>query len=354
MSSDISSLLKKWNGELLIQHYDKESASWILIAIHSTIMGPATGGTRLMHYKHAQAAVNDVMKLSAGMTLKFAAMNFPRGGGKAVIMPTRFLSSEKRKKLMKNYGLLLQQLNGLFYTGPDVGTSSADMDIIGEIAPKYVFSRSQQHGGAGSSSIPTAIGVYHAIKKTSLFIWDTQQLNNKRILVQGIGGVGKALLPLLLSDGAKVYIADTNNDVLLKAIQKYPVTAVNSENVNSFDCDIFSPCALGGTLSPKTISQMKCKAVVGAANNQLSSQAALYSFQKKSILYAPDFVVNSGGAVAITGVEAMGWNENEVKIALDNIGNTVFNVFNIARQNNITSEQAARELAKTNLETFKK
>ncbi len=345
----MTSELTNWDGELLISKYDSITGSWIFIAIHSTKLGPATGGTRMMQYNSQDDAIQDVLQLAKGMTLKFALANFPRGGGKAVIAIKGKLPVQDRIDLLRRYGKLILQLNGLFYSGADIGTSSTDMDIISETAAPFIFSRTPENGGAGSSAKATAYGVLVAIESTMAYMNNDSSLKNKTILVQGAGKVGEQLINLLRHEEAIIYFSDTDEVIAKKMCQNDAVIFVHPNNVYETNCDVFAPCALGGILNNQTIPLLKCRAVVGAANNQLAAAGDALLLKQHNILYAPDFAVNVGGALAITGMETMGWTEQKAMQEVGKIYNTLQKIYIYAEQFNITTEEAALKLATQNI-----
>jgi glutamate dehydrogenase/leucine dehydrogenase len=208
----IESMIREWDGETVIVRFDPPTGAWILIAIHSSRLGPSTGGTRMKHYPHLKAALEDVLKLSAGMTYKFAVPGFARGGGKAVISIPEDLKPKPRTGLLRRYGELVHQLGGYFYTGPDIGTSPEDMDTIAETGAPYVFSRTPAAGGAGSSGPFTALGVFTGIQAACGHVFGDSSLKGRRVLVQGAGSVGTELIELLGDDGATILFSEIDEE----------------------------------------------------------------------------------------------------------------------------------------------
>lgn len=337
-------MIKEWAGEEVIIRFDQPTGAWIFIAIHSTKLGPATGGTRMRHYSDWQAALTDVLQLSAGMTNKFAVAGFPRGGGKAVIALPPDFDSTARADLLRRYGALIQQLGGLYYTGPDVGTTSEDMDIIAEHGAPFVHSCSQLNGGAGSSGPATALGVFAAMEATCQQLFGTPSLFGRRIIVQGTGSVGGTLLGLLASAEAEVWFSEAEPGTRDYFQHGLGLRCLTEGEVYETDCDIFAPCALGGVLNEETIPRLQCRAVAGAANNQLATAADAERLHARGILYAPDFAINSGGAIAITGLEALGWPAERADSEVRHIGQTLARIYALAAAEDITTEAAARRL----------
>lgn len=341
----MESLLTAWSGETVILRPDRPTRSWIVIAIHSSRLGPATGGTRLQSYPDLTAAVADALRLAEGMTLKYAVAGFPRGGGKAVIAVESPLAPAARAGLLRRYGALIQSLHGLFATGPDLGTSSADMDVIAETGAPYVFSRTPARGGAGGSGPATALGVLSAIEATCRWLFGDATLQGRHVLVQGAGSAGAPLIDLLLEAGATVSVSDVDPDRVRRCRDERGLRVVPPGEVYDTPCDIFAPCALGGVLDEHTIPRLQARAVVGAANNQLASPADAERLRARGILYAPDYAVNIGGAMAITGIEAMGWSVEQAAAEVRRVGATLTRIFELARDEGITPDAAARRLA---------
>jgi leucine dehydrogenase len=346
----IETLLSEWDGEELILRYDRPTGAWILIAIHSSRLGPPTGGTRMKHYPSFEEAVRDALRLAKGMTYKFAVPGFPRGGAKTVIYLPKDFDAKSRPDLLRRYGVLIHQLGGLFYTGPDVGTSSADMDIIAETGDPYVFSRTPAKGGAGSSGPATALGVFTGIQVACEHLFGNGSLKGQKVLVQGVGGVGETLTKHLTSARAEVFFSEVDEELIQRFRDELGFQFIPPEEVYGVSCDVFAPCALGGILNADTIPLLKCKIIVGGANNQLATPQDADRLVSKGILYVPDYVVNIGGAMAITGIESMGWSQAKAE---ENVAKSVRNalkrIFEIMVQEDITSEAAATRLAEERL-----
>ncbi|MBD3233851.1 MAG: leucine dehydrogenase, partial [candidate division Zixibacteria bacterium] len=328
---------------------DHPTGAWIIIAIHSTRLGPGTGGTRMQTYSDFNAALQDTLRLSESMTYKFAIPDMPYGGAKAVIAVPHTLDTPFRSELLKRYGKLIKQLGGLYLTGPDVGTSAEDMDIISETGNPYVFSRTPSAGGSGSSGPYTALGVFAAIQTACEFLFGSNSLHNRSVLVQGAGSVGRTLISHLQQAGAEIYFNDINTDIITR-LENQGLHFIPSEQIYSTECDIFSPCALGGVLNAETIPQLNCRAIVGGANNQLTEPADADKLRDRNILYAPDYVVNIGGAMAILGLEVQGWTIKQAEAEVSaNIKRALKQVLALSAKENITTEDAARRIAKKRL-----
>jgi len=346
----METLIKAWDGEAVTIKYDRSSGAWIIIAIHSTRLGPATGGTRLKQYPDLDSALEDALRLSAGMTYKFAVPGLDRGGGKAVLSVPADLESASRLELLRRYGRLVHQLGGLFYTGPDVGTSSADMDVIAETGAPYVFSRSPAAGGAGSPGPYTALGVFSGIQTAWEHISGSDSLDRCRVLVQGTGSVGSRLIKLLLEAGAEVLFSEVDEGAVHRFRDELGLHFVEADVVYETACDVFAPCALGGVLNVQTIPKLRCQAVVGGANNQLRVPEDGDALLDRGILYGPDYVVNVGGAMAITGIETQGWPpEDAGQRVVATVRSTLNRIFEVSGAEGITTEAAARMMAEEHL-----
>jgi leucine dehydrogenase len=346
----MESLLKEWNGETTIIRYDQPTGAWIFIAIFSTRLGPAGGGTRMKPYPDVQSALQDALRLAEGMTYKFALSGMSFGGGKTVIAIPDDFDPQSRHALLRRYGEMIQKLGGLFYTGPDVGISSTDMDIISETGTPYVFGRTPEAGGAGSSGPATALGVFSGMQIACQHVFGERSLNGRRVLVQGAGSVGGALIEYLRSSGADVLFSDVEEGSICRFRDEFQLQCISAENIYSEECDIFAPCALGGVLNAETIPQLKCRVVAGGANNQLAEPEDADRLKDRGILYAPDYVINVGGAMFLVGMETQDWTqehmENEVT---DGIQSVLQQIFELAATKGITTEAAARQVAEKRL-----
>ena len=342
-------LLKQWDGEEVIIRYDRPSGAWIVIAIHNTRCGTATGGTRMQPYPDLQTAVQDALKLAEGMSYKYAVANFPRGGGKAVIFLPHDFDKQQRPELLKRYGSLVHQLGGLFETGPDVGTSPDDMNIIAETGDPYIFCRTPEMGGAGDSGPATAFGVYNGIMAVCKHLFGNTAVEQKRILVQGAGSVGGPLIELLIKDGADVMFSDLDPETVRLLEDKKGLKFIHPDKIWDTPCDIFAPCALGGILNKDSIPRLKCLAVAGGANNQLAEPADAERLWGRQILYAPDYAINIGGAMAIIGMETMGWSRKEADKNVSSVQQTLEHIFATARTEGINTDAAARRIARERL-----
>jgi valine dehydrogenase (NAD+) len=284
---------------------DKQTGLRAIIAIYSTALGPALGGTRFYPYRTEQDAIDDVLELSRAMAYKNAMAGLDHGGGKAVIWgdPDQI----KTEALLRAYGRFVHSLGGRYYTACDVGTYVADMDIVARETP-FVTGRSIANGGAGDSSVLTAWGVFQGMRAAAEHTWGEPSLRGRRVGIAGLGKVGKYLIGHLLEDGAAVVGTDVNEQALAWVRKNHPEVDLVADTATliTSDIDVYAPCALGGALDDATVPVLRAKVVVGAANNQLAHPGIEKVLQERGILYAPDYVVNAGGVIQVA--DEIGWD----------------------------------------------
>jgi leucine dehydrogenase len=346
--STFEELLESWNGEQAVIHRDRESGGWIFICMHSTQLGPAAGGTRLKVYDTPADGLQDAMRLSAGMTAKLAVADLGLGGGKAVLAMPKIPDGGERSALLHRYGDIVASLGGGFITSSDVGTGESDMDVIAE-RTEHVFGRSQAKGGAGDPGPFTAVGVFHGIKASLAHVFGSGDLSGRKVLVQGVGSVGAALAELLGRDGATVLVADVDAKRAETIASSVGGSAVEADQAIGTECDVYAPCALGATLSVESVTQLRCRIVAGSANNQLAEPEAADLLRAAGVLYAPDYVINAGGAIAINFLELNSRTQAEVDAALAKIGDTLTEIYARADAEGITTAAAADALAASRL-----
>lgn len=320
---------------------DEPSGLRTIVAIHDTTLGPALGGTRFHGYPSDDEALADVLRLSRSMTLKAAAAGLDLGGGKAVIVgdPKR----DRSERLLRAYGRFVEALGGRYITAEDVGTSSDDMAIVAR-ETRWVAGLPRSHGGSGDPSPFTARGVLAAMRTVAESLWGRPDLTGRRVAVQGVGKVGGALARDLVAAGAEVVVADVDPEAVERVVERLGVKAVDPDEVLELDCDLLAPCALGGVLSTETIPRLRCAAVVGSANDQLSDDVDALRLVERGILYAPDFVVNAGGMINIA-VELDGYSEERATDLVDRIGERLRAVLDEAEARGVDPHRAAVELA---------
>ena len=337
-------LLRQWDGEEVVVRHDRETGTWIFVCVHSTTLGPAMGGTRLKEYASPAEALEDGLRLASGMTRKLAVAGLPCGGGKAVLAVPEVFAGEARRALFERYGDLIQALGGTYVTGPDVNTGEADMDTIGSRTP-HVFCRSAANGGSGDPSIHTALGTFHGIRAALRHVFGDDAVIGRRVLVQGTGSVGAKLTGLLLDAGAVVLVSDVDAE----RARATGAETVPPDEALGLECDVYAPCALGATLNAESIPGLRCRIVAGAANNQLAAPEDGERLRAAGILYAPDFVLNAGGAMHGIGLEQLGWDAAELDRRVEGIGDTLTRIFEAAERDGITTDEAAERLASERL-----
>jgi leucine dehydrogenase len=340
---DFEHLLADWDGEHAVVRHDAESGAWMFVCVHSTALGPACGGTRLRVYPAPADGLADAMRLSGAMTWKMAGAGMPRGGGKAVLAVPELPAGEPRKRLLRRYGELVASLGGSYRTAGDMNISPADLDVVAETCP-WVYGTT---GGGGNSGRGTARGALHAIRATVEHAFGSPELTGRTVLVQGAGSVGAVLARELADAGARVLVSDV--DESRAAASGYQT--VPPERVLETEVDVYSPCAVGGTLNPESIPRLACRAIAGCANNQLAEPEAAEQLHERAILYAPDYIVNAGGIIQLIGLEDEGWDEARLEERFAGIGDTLRTLFAQASAENITPAEAADRLVRRRLAT---
>ena len=330
---------------------DKDTGLKAIIGIHNTVLGPALGGTRMWDYKNEWEALNDVLRLSRGMTFKSAITGLNLGGGKAVIIGDA--KTQKTPELMLKFAEFVHGLNGRYITAEDVGMETADMDLVREVTP-YVTGISESKGGAGNPSPITAYGVFMGMKAAAKYKFGSDVLEDRKVIVQGIGHVGESLVEHLTNEGAEVIISDINRDRLGEVSKKYGASIYTGNDIYGEDVDIYAPCALGATINDETIYKLKAQVIAGAANNQLAHEEKHGPIlQERGIVYAPDFLINAGGIINVYA-ELEGYDRKEIMRKTENIYNTTLEILSNAERNNITTNRAALNIAQNRIENRKR
>jgi leucine dehydrogenase len=338
---DFERLLADWDGEHAVIRRDAESGAWMFVCVHSTALGPAGGGTRMRVYPAPADGLADAMRLSGAMTWKMAAAGMARGGGKAVLAVPELPAGEPRKRLLRRYGELVASLGGSYRTAGDMNISPEDLDVVAETCP-WVYGTT---GRGGNSGRGTARGALHAIRATVGHVFGSPELDGRSVLVQGAGAVGAVLAHELAEAGARVLVSDV--DGARAAATGCETVAV--EQVIETEVDVYSPCAVGGTLSGESIPRLACRAVAGCANNQLAEPDGAELLQERGILYAPDYVVNAGGIIQLIGLEDEGWDEAQLEQRLAGVGDTLRTLFAEADADGVTPAEAADRLVRRRL-----
>ncbi|WP_297511549.1 Glu/Leu/Phe/Val dehydrogenase dimerization domain-containing protein [Flavobacterium sp.] len=339
------------NHEQIVFCHDKDTGLKAIIGIHNTVLGPALGGTRMWKYNNEWEALNDVLRLSRGMTYKSAISGLDLGGGKAVIIGDA--KTDKNPALMRKFGEFVNSLSGKYITAEDVGMVTADMDTVRDVTP-YVTGISESRGGSGNPSPVTAYGVYMGMKAAAKYQFGSDNLSGKKVLVQGVGHVGETLVSFLCKEGALVQIADLSEQRLEEVSQKYGATIFAGADLYSADVDIYAPCALGATINDDSVYKIKAKVIAGAANNQLANENVHGPIlQERGIVYAPDFLINAGGIINVYG-EIANYGKEEAMRRTENIYNTTLEIFDYAVKNNLTTQKAAMAIAESRIEQRRK
>ena len=343
-------LLEGWDGEEVAVRFDRDLATWMFVCVHSTRLGPASGGTRLKSYAEPGAGLRDGLRLSGAMTAKNAVAGLPLGGGKAVLAVPEVPQGDRRRELFLRYGDLVRSLGGTYVTACDMNTSERDMDVVGERCP-YVFGRSVGCGGSGTSAPATATGVFHGIRASVAHAFGSSDLEGRTVLVQGVGSVGRSLALQLGQAGARLLLTDVDRGRADAAAEALGAEVVAPEDALGTACDVFSPNATGGILTPTTIPQLRCRIVAGAANNQLADPEDAELFGPLGILYAPDYVINAGGIIHLASLELLDEDEAKRDERLLGIGDTLTEVFEAAESAGISTGAAAERIVEHRLAT---
>ncbi|MGI8613454.1 MAG: Leu/Phe/Val dehydrogenase [Nocardioidaceae bacterium] len=329
--------------EQVVHCNDQASGLRAIIAVYSTALGPALGGTRFYPYPDETAALVDVLALSRGMAYKAALAGLDLGGGKAVIIGDP--RADKSEALLRAYGRFVQSLNGRYFTACDVGTYSEDMDVVARECD-FVTGRTVAHGGAGDSSVLTAYGVFQGMLAAAQHVWGAPTVAGKRIGVAGIGKVGRHLVRLLVEHGASVVITDVDPAATAVACAEFPALDVvaDSDVLVREELDVYAPCALGGALDDDVVAVLSAQVVCGAANNQLAHPGIEKQLEERGIVYAPDYCVNSGGLIQVAD-ELEGFSFDRAQAKAATIFDTTRDVLSLAASEGVPPSIAADRLA---------
>ncbi|GAA3542245.1 valine dehydrogenase [Aeromicrobium flavum] len=327
--------------EQVVFCHDEASGLRAIIALYSTALGPGLGGTRFFPYASEADALADVLNLSQGMAYKNALAGLDLGGGKAVIIGDP--RTDKSEALLRAYGRFVQTLNGRYFTACDVGTYSADMDVVARECD-YVTGRTVDHGGAGDSSVLTAFGVYQGMRAAAQYTWGDTSLAGRRVGIAGVGKVGRHLTAHLVEEDARVVVTDIDSDAVARLVGQHPSIEVaeSTEALIAADLDVYAPCALGGALDETSVELLTAKVVAGAANNQLAHDGIGKLVSDRGIVYAPDYCVNSGGVIQVADeLDPSGFSFDRAKARATGIFDTTLAVLERAAAEGITTAEAA-------------
>lgn len=329
--------------------YDRETGLKSIVGIHSTVLGPTLGGCRMWNYRDESEALRDVLRLSRAMTYKSAVAGLDLGGGKGIIIGDP--NTKNKPELLKAFGRAVETLGGVYVTTEDVGIGVPDVDVI-RSTTQYAVGGSQV-GGAGDPSRMTALGLYQGINAVLKHVQLTGNgMTGLTVAVQGVGNVGYRLLKYLAEAGAKLVVCDISADRVERAVKEYGAKSVSPDEIYSVDCDIFAPCALGAVLNSRTIPQLRCKVVAGAANNQLELASDGLALHERGILYIPDYAINAGGLINVAA-ELDGYDENAVREKVKEIYSTIDTILARSIAEDILPVQVADSLAEERIELAK-
>ena len=335
-------VLAEMGHEEIAMGSDPKSGYRGIVAIHSTRLGPALGGTRFWSYASDDEAITDALRLSRGMTYKNAVAGLDLGGGKSVIIGDNRTSN--REEIFRAHGRLVESLGGRYITAEDVGTSTSDMDFV-HLETKHVAGLAER---SGDPSPVTAHGVFRAVQASAKARWGSDDLTGKVVAIQGCGSVGRYLAGELHEAGAKLIVTDIDPQRSKRVANETGAKVVGTDEIYSVAADIFAPCALGGIINDETIPQLKVEIVAGGANNQLLEPRHGDILEQRGLMYAPDYVANAGGVINVYG-EVAGWDAEHALKKADEIYDTMLGVFEIAKAEHIPSYQAADRLAERRL-----
>ena len=322
---------------------DPASGLHAFIAVHDTTLGPGCGGMRMWPYDSEEEAQKDVLRLSRAMTYKSAVARTGLGGGKAVIIGDPSIKSEALYLAM---GEFIHSMGGAYLTAEDVNTKLEDLEIVRR-STRYVTGLRQENGGSGNPSPYTSYGVFLGIRAGLAWVFNTEDLAGRSIAIQGVGAVGAPLARRLVGAGAEVFASDRNQDRVQVLVDEIGVHPVDCEEIHRQDVDVFAPCALGSAINDKTLAELRCEVVAGAANNQLDEVRHGQELVDKGILYAPDYVINAGGIINV-GVELQqdGYSEQIAIKSIERIPQALNELWTMADEHSIPPNEAAERLAK--------
>ena len=339
--------LSEMGHEEIVMASDPSCGYRGIIAVHSTALGPALGGTRFWQYDSDEAAITDALRLSRGMTYKNAVAGLDLGGGKSVIIGDN--RTPDREAIFRAHGRFVESLGGRYITAEDVGTGTADMDFV-HMETEHVAGLREK---SGDPSPVTAHGVFRAIQASAKNRWGSDDLSDKIVTIQGCGNVGRYLAKELHEAGANLIVSDIDLERAARVSRETGAKVVEGDEIYKAKADIFAPCALGGIINDETLQMLKVEVISGGANNQLLEERHGDKLEEMGMQYAPDYVANAGGVINVFG-EVAGWDSERALRKADDIYDTVLTVFDIARTEGIPSYEAADRLAERRLASVKK
>ncbi len=345
--------IAKRNHEKVLFGNDAETGLQCIIAIHNRALGPALGGSRMKTYHSTYEALVDVLRLSRGMTYKAAAAGLDLGGGKAVIIGDP--DTQKSQGLWERFGGFIDSLSGHYITAEDVGTTVEDMVVV-RSKTQFVTGLPSDMGGSGDPSPVTALGCFHGLRAAAEETWGSDSFKGKKVAIQGLGKVGWHLASRLKEAGAELFVADVREEAVEKAARELGAEVIAPDRIHAVDCDIFSPCALGAVINNQTIEELKCRIIGGSANNQLADEKVQGPMLKlRGILYAPDFVINAGGLINVSGeLDPDGYDQAKQLERTEHIYDSIKSCIALAKKKNIAMAEAAIEMADERIKAAQK
>ncbi len=347
---EIMSAISEMGHEEVVFFHAREFGLKAIVAIHDTTLGPALGGCRMLPYASEEEALHDVLRLSRGMTYKNAVAGLNLGGGKSVIIgdPKR----DKSEAFFRAFGRFLESLGGRYITAEDVNTGVEDMEYIFQ-ETSHVVGIPPVHGGSGDPSPFTALGTLRGILAAADHKYGSQDLSKLSFAIQGVGHVGMHLVRLLREGGAKVYVCDPDPARVKHVVDKHGAEAVELDEIYDTDAKVFSPCALGGSVSMETLDRLKCDIIAGAANNQLDTDAVGDELERRGILYVPDYVINGGGVINVA-IERQGYNRERATHQVNRIYDVCRHIFALAKHEGLPTYKAADRLVEKRISALGK
>lgn len=329
--------------EQVVWGSDPEAGLRCIIALHSTALGPALGGTRFYPYATENEALVDVLRLSSAMTSKAACAGLDFGGGKAVVLGDP--ATDKAEATLRAYGRVIESLGGRYVTACDVGTRPRDMSLIGR-ETRWATGAEVVEGGSGDSGVMTAYGTFIGIKACVEQVWGGEATGNRHVAIQGVGKVGRRLASHLHAEGAKLTVADIDAEAAARCAEDFGAEVVASDKIHAVDADVFSPNAMGAVINDDTLPEMTCRIVAGAANNQLAEDRHGQALADAGILYAPDYVISAGGLIQVADeLHAHGHSPDRVTAGVERIGDRLREIFRLAHTEGVPTADAAARYA---------
>lgn len=348
MTDTLREKIEAWNGDSVVVSHDRPTGTWIFIALHDTSMDCSIGGSRMKTYATPADGLEDALRLGEGMTYKWAGVGIAFGGAKGVMATPGPLDDEARDGLLHRYGQLVGSLKGRFRTGVDLGTTPEDLLKVAA-ACDYIVGVVDGHSEDPGPF--TALGVHVGILSAIAHRFGSRSAAGRSVLIQGVGDVGEPLAEMLADDGAELYLSDIDGAVASTVAERLGATVVAPEDVYETDVDVYAPCAVGATVNPDTIPRLRCGIVAGSANNQLLTAADADALHDRGILYAPDYIINAGGAVAFAGIFDGIMDADQLNARVETIEGSLDRIFAEAADRDESPLAAAKRLAEEFLAT---